>query len=91
MAKTFTRLGKDIVMAVKDGGPNPESNSRLRAVIQNAKAVNMPKDNIERAIKRANEKSSDNYKEILGLCSTRCCHTSRNRYRQQQPYGGQRP
>ena len=65
MAKTFTRLGKDIVMAVKDGGPNPESNSRLRAVIQNAKAVNMPKDNIERAIKRANEKSNDNYKEIL--------------------------
>ena len=65
MAKNFTRLSKDIVMAVKDGGPNPDSNSHLRAVIQNAKAVNMPKDNIERAIKRATDKSSDNYKEIL--------------------------
>ena len=46
MAKTFTRIGKDIVMAVKEGGPFPESNSRLRAVIQNAKSANMPKDNI---------------------------------------------
>ena len=53
MAKTFTRIGKDIVMAVKEGGPNPESNARLRAVIQNAKAANMPKDNVERAIKKA--------------------------------------
>ena len=52
MAKTFTRIGKDIVMAVKDGGPSPESNSKLRAIIQNAKAANMPKDNIERAIKK---------------------------------------
>tara|TARA_B100000902_G_scaffold193963_1_gene185318 strand:+ start:1555 stop:2259 length:705 start_codon:yes stop_codon:yes gene_type:complete len=65
MAKTFTRIGKDIVMAVKDGGPSPESNSKLRAIIQNAKAANMPKDNIERAIKKASEKSSENYKEIL--------------------------
>ena len=65
MAKTFTRIGKDIVMAVKEGGPHPESNSRLRAVIQNAKAANMPKDNIERAIKRANDKSTENYKEVL--------------------------
>ena len=65
MAKTFTRIGKDIVMAVKEGGPHPESNSRLRAVIQNAKAVNMPKDNIERAIKRASDKSTENYKEVL--------------------------
>ena len=48
MAKTFTRIGKDIVMAVKEGGPNPDSNSRLRAVMQNAKAANMPKDNVER-------------------------------------------
>ena len=46
MAKAFTRIGKDIAMSVRDGGPNPETNSRLRAVIQNAKAVNMPKDNI---------------------------------------------
>ena len=65
MAKTFTRIGKELSMAVKDSGPNPESNSKLRAVIQNAKAVNMPKDNIERAIKKASEKKSDNYKEIL--------------------------
>ena len=65
MAKTFTRIGKDIVMAIKDGGPNPETNSRLRAVIQNAKAANMPKDNIERAIKKASDKDTANYKEAL--------------------------
>ena len=65
MAKTFTRIGKDIVMAVKEGGSSPESNSKLRAVIQNAKAANMPKDNIERAIKRASDKSTGNFKEIL--------------------------
>ena len=65
MAKTFTRIGKDIVMAIKDGGPSIESNSKLRAVIQNAKAANMPKDNIERAIKKASDKSTENYKEII--------------------------
>lgn len=65
MSKAFTRIGKDIVMAVKEGGPDPEHNSRLRAVIQNAKAVNMPKDNIERAIKRASDKSQGNFAEIL--------------------------
>ena len=65
MAKTFTRIGKDIVMAVKDGGDDPVNNSRLRAVIQNAKAANMPKENIERAIKKASEKSSQDFKEIL--------------------------
>lgn len=65
MSKAFTRIGKDIVMAVKEGGPDPASNSRLRAVIQNAKAVNMPKDNVERAIKRASDKSLGEYKEIL--------------------------
>ncbi len=65
MSKAFTRIGKDIVMAVKEGGPDPDSNSRLRAVIQNAKAVNMPKDNIERAIKRASDKSQGDYKEVL--------------------------
>lgn len=65
MAKTFTRIGKDIVMAVKEGGPNPETNSRLRAVIQNAKAANMPKDNIERAIKKASDKNTADYKEVL--------------------------
>lgn len=62
MAKQFTRIGKDIVMAVKEGGPEPETNAKLRAVIQNAKAVNMPKDNVERAIKRASEKDTSDYK-----------------------------
>ena len=65
MAKTFTRIGKDIVMAVKEGGPNPETNARLRAVIQNAKAANMPKDNVLRAIKKASDKDTANYKEVL--------------------------
>ena len=65
MSKAFTRIGKDIVMAVKAGGPDPTSNSRLRAVIQNAKAVNMPKDNVERAIKRASDKSQGDFKELL--------------------------
>ena len=65
MAKTFTRIGKDIVMAVKEGGADPINNSRLRAVIQNAKAANMPKDNIERAIKKASDKNTGNYKELL--------------------------
>ena len=64
MAKTFTRIGKDIAVSVKEGGPNPESNSRLRAIIQNAKAANMPKENILRAIKNASEKNTENYKEI---------------------------
>lgn len=65
MAKTFTRIGKDIVMAVKEGGANPETNARLRAVMQNAKAANMPKDNVERAIKKASDKDTANYKEVL--------------------------
>jgi YebC/PmpR family DNA-binding regulatory protein len=65
MAKAFTRIGKDIVMAVKEGGPNPEANSRLRAVIQNAKSANMPKENVERAIKKATDKDTANYKEQL--------------------------
>ena len=65
MSKAFTRIGKDIVIAVKDGGPDPNSNSKLRAVIQNAKSVNMPKDNIERAISRAIDKSQGTFKEIL--------------------------
>ncbi|WP_340076452.1 YebC/PmpR family DNA-binding transcriptional regulator [Leptobacterium sp. I13] len=65
MSKAFTRIGKDIVMAVREGGPHPESNARLRAVIQNAKAVNMPKDNIERAIKKASDKNTEDYKEVL--------------------------
>ncbi|WP_136467965.1 YebC/PmpR family DNA-binding transcriptional regulator [Flagellimonas onchidii] len=65
MSKAFTRIGKDIVIAVKEGGPDPDSNARLRAVIQNAKAANMPKDNIERAIKRASDKNQGDFKEVL--------------------------
>jgi YebC/PmpR family DNA-binding regulatory protein len=65
MSKTFTRLGKDIVMAVKEGGPDPDSNSRLRAVIQNCKSANMPKDNVARAIKRATDKDTSDYKEVI--------------------------
>mgnify|MGYP000902437082 CR=1 FL=1 len=65
MSKTFTRLGKEIVIAVKEGGPDPESNSKLRAVIQNCKAANMPKENVERAIKRAVDKDTANFKEVI--------------------------
>ncbi|WP_028873426.1 YebC/PmpR family DNA-binding transcriptional regulator [Psychroserpens burtonensis] len=65
MSKAFTRIGKDIVMAVKEGGPDPDANSRLRAVIQNAKSVNMPKVNVERAIKKASEKGQGDYKEVI--------------------------
>lgn len=65
MAKAFTKIGRDIVIAVKLGGPNPESNARLRMIIQNAKAVNMPKANVEAAIKRASEKDSSNYEEVI--------------------------
>ena len=64
MAKTFTRIGKDIVMAVKEGGPNPDTNSRLRQVMQNAKSANMPKDNVLRAIKKASDKNTANYEEM---------------------------
>ena len=65
MAKTFTRISKDIALAVKDGGPNIDSNFRLRSIIQNAKSANMPKDNIERAIKNASNKNFDNYREVV--------------------------
>ncbi len=64
MAKTFTRIGKDIVMAVKEGGAYPDTNSRLRQVMQNAKSANMPKENVLRAIKKASEKDTANYEEI---------------------------
>jgi YebC/PmpR family DNA-binding regulatory protein len=64
MAKTFTRIGKDIVIAVKEGGASQETNSRLRQVMQNAKAANMPKDNVLRAIKKASSKDTANYEEI---------------------------
>jgi YebC/PmpR family DNA-binding regulatory protein len=65
MAKTFTRIGKEIEMAVKDGGASPDTNSRLRALIQNARAENMPKEVVERAIKRAISKDTSAYKELL--------------------------
>jgi YebC/PmpR family DNA-binding regulatory protein len=65
MSRMFTRYGKEIAIAVKAGGPNPESNSRLRAIIQNARGDNMPKDNIERAIKRASSKEQEDYKEMV--------------------------
>jgi YebC/PmpR family DNA-binding regulatory protein len=64
MAKMFTRIGKDIVIAVKDGGASPETNSRLRQVMQNAKTANMPKDNVLRAIKKASSNDTANYEEI---------------------------
>lgn len=65
MAKQFTKIGREIVMAVKMGGPNPDGNPRLRMIMQNAKAVNMPKVNVEAAIKRASEKDTSNYEEII--------------------------
>ena len=65
MARQFTRIGREIVLAVKSGGGDPDSNSRLRAVIQNGKAVNMPKDRIDAAIKRALGKEQENYEEVL--------------------------
>ena len=64
MSKAFTRIGKDISIAVKEGGADPETNSRLRQVIQNAKSANMPKDNIERAIKKASGSDATNYTEM---------------------------
>ena len=64
MSKAFSRIGKEIVMAVKEGGPDPDSNSRLRQVMQNAKAANMPKDNVERAIKKASGADAANYVEM---------------------------
>lgn len=65
MAKTFTKIGKEIAISVKQGGPDPDTNSKLRAAIQNAKAANMPKDNVERAIKKASGQDSADYKEVL--------------------------
>lgn len=65
MSRTFTKIGKEITMAVKAGGPDPDANSRLRALMQNAKAANMPKENVERAIKKAISKDEGNYKEVV--------------------------
>jgi YebC/PmpR family DNA-binding regulatory protein len=65
MSRTFTRIGKEITIAVKNGGPEPSMNPRLRALMQNAKAANMPKDTVERAIKKATDKDAGDYKEIV--------------------------
>ena len=65
MAKVFTKLGKDITIAVKSGGPDPETNPRLRVLIQMGRAANMPKENVERAIKKATSKDQADYKEVL--------------------------
>lgn len=65
MARTFTKIGKEIAIAVKSGGPDPHNNTRLRVLMQNAKAANMPKENVERAIKRATSKEMDDYKEMV--------------------------
>ncbi len=65
MARTFTKLGKEIEIAVKAGGPDPSGNTRLRVLMQNAKAANMPKENVERAIKRAVSKDTADYKEMI--------------------------
>ena len=65
MAKTFTKIGKEITIAVKQGGPDVTGNPRLRALISTARSENMPKENIERAIKRASEKDQADYKEVI--------------------------
>ena len=65
MSRTFTRIGKEITIAAKAGGPDPDTNPRLRALMQNAKAANMPKDTVERAIKKATDKDTGDYKEII--------------------------
>src|ERR1051326_733221 len=65
MSKAFTKMGKEIAIAVKEGGAHQDTNPRLRAAIQNAKAVNMPKDRIEAAIKRATEKGEKNFEEVV--------------------------
>lgn len=65
MSKTFSRIGKEITMAAKEGGGNPDNNLRLRAAMQNAKASSMPKDNVDRAIKKATDKNLGDYKELV--------------------------
>lgn len=65
MAKNFTKVGREIAIAIKEGGPDPNYNSRLRLAMQNAKSFNMPKVNVENAIKRATSKDSENYAEVV--------------------------
>lgn len=65
MARVFTKLGRQITIAAKDGGPDPDTNPRLRVLMQQAKKENMPKDNVERAIKKATSKDEADYKEVV--------------------------
>ncbi|HOO95524.1 MAG TPA: YebC/PmpR family DNA-binding transcriptional regulator [Proteiniphilum sp.] len=65
MARVFTKLGKQITIAVREGGPEPDTNPRLRVLMQQAKKENMPKDNVERAIKKATDKDVSDYKEMV--------------------------
>ena len=65
MARVFTKIGKEIEIAVKAGGPDPSGDTRLRILMQSAKAGNMPKENVERTIKRATEKHAADYKEVI--------------------------
>ncbi len=65
MAKGFTRIGKDIAIAVKHGGPLPENNPKLRMATQNAKGINMPKDRVDAAIKRASSKDEKDFQEVI--------------------------
>lgn len=65
MARVFTKLGKQITIAAKDGGPDPDTNPRLRVLMQQAKKENMPKENVERAIKKATSKDESDYKEVV--------------------------
>ncbi len=64
MARVFTKLGRQITIAAKDGGPEPDTNPRLRVLMQQAKKENMPKENVERAIKKATSKDEADYKEV---------------------------
>ena len=92
MARTFTKLGKEIAIAVKAAGPDPAGNTRLRVLIQNAKAANMPKENVERAIKRATSKEMGDYKEMVyeGYAPFGIAMVIRDGNRQYDPHGGQR-
>jgi len=65
MARTFTKIGKEIAICIKSGGPDPANNSRLRVLMQNAKNASMPKENVERAIKKATSKDQTDYKEVV--------------------------
>ena len=65
MARVFTKLGRQITIAAKEGGPDPDTNPRLRVLIQQSKKENMPKDNVDRAIKKATSKDESDYKEMI--------------------------